>query len=85
MYTVYFAQSLANNKIYVGFTGKLPEDRVKEHNSGKNVWSKRNGPFRLIYYEKYYCKKDARNREKFYKTGFGKQIKYKIAEVYGVA
>jgi predicted GIY-YIG superfamily endonuclease len=68
-------KSKKNNKIYVGSTSKLPEIRVNEHNQGSNVWSKNNKPFDLIYYEKYFCQKDVRRRELFYKSGFGKQIK----------
>lgn len=80
MYYVYFMKSLKNNKIYVGSTSKIPEKRVKEHNLGSNSWSKNNCPFKLIYFEKYCCIKDAKNRELFYKSGFDKQIKYIIVE-----
>lgn len=75
---VYFIESQKNFKIYVGSTSKNPEIRVKEHNNGTNEWTKNNRPFKLIYYEEYICQRDAINREKFYKTGFGKNIKYLI-------
>lgn len=75
MFYVYFLLSLKNNKVYVGYTSKIPEKRLLDHNSGSNTWTKQNGPFRLVYYEGYHCKKDAIEREKFYKSGFGKQIK----------
>ena len=75
MYYVYFAKSLKNNKYYVGFTSKQPLDRITEHNKGCNAWSKINRPLILIYFEPYYCITDAKAREKFYKSGFGKKIK----------
>jgi len=78
MYKVYFIQSLKNKKVYVGFTKKNPRERLAEHNLGKSQWTRDNGPFKLIYYETYYCEKDAVNREKFYKSGFGKRIKQVI-------
>lgn len=78
MYYVYFAKSLKNLKVYVGSTSKEPQVRVNEHNAGANVWSKHNGPFELIYFEEYLCKQDAEKKERFYKTGFGKRIKYAI-------
>jgi putative endonuclease len=78
MYYVYFAKSLKNSKIYVGSTSKAPKDRVDEHNRGTNSWSKLNKPLQLIYYEEFVCKEDALKREKFYKSGFGKKIKYAI-------
>lgn len=56
------------------------EKRLLQHNLGTNKWTKSNGPFKLIYYESYVCKKDAILREKFYKSGIGKQIKKLILE-----
>lgn len=78
MYYVYFAKSLKNGKVYVGFTKKEPEKRVKEHNSGSNSWSNQNKPLKLIYYESFVCEEDARLRERFFKTGVGKRIKKSI-------
>lgn len=80
MYYVYFLQSLKNKKVYIGYTNKIPEDRLKEHNQGHNQWTKNNGPFILKYFEKYHCKTDAISREKFYKSGFGKKIKKAIID-----
>ncbi|KKQ43036.1 MAG: hypothetical protein US60_C0008G0003 [Microgenomates group bacterium GW2011_GWC1_37_8] len=80
LYFVYFAKSLKNNKVYVGLTRKEPEIRVKEHNNGSNKWSRINKPLKLIYFEKYNCEKDARDRESYYKTGIGKALKKLIAE-----
>ena len=78
MLYVYFAKSLSNNKIYVGYTDNEPKIRVKEHNQKSNKWTKGNGPFKLIYYESYSCKTDAIKRENFYKSGIGKRIKKAI-------
>ena len=75
MFYVYFIKSKINNKIYTGFTSKHPKDRLKEHNSGANEWTKNNKPFELIYFEEYECEKDAKKREAFYKTGFGRKIR----------
>ena len=80
MYHVYFIKSERNNKIYVGMTEKPPETRLQEHNQGSNAWSKNNGPFKMLYFEKYHCKEDALSREKFYKDGFGRLIKSCIIE-----
>ncbi len=78
MFHVYFAKSLKNGKIYVGFTSKQPSSRIIEHNNGSNKWSRNNRPLKLIYYETYICGEDARNREKFFKTGIGKRVKKAI-------
>lgn len=79
-YYVYLLKSLKNNKSYIGFTHKKPEERLKEHNSGHNKFTKENRPWKLIYYEIYSCKKCARLREEFYKTGVGKKIKKILLE-----
>ena len=79
-YYVYFATSVTTNKTYVGSTSKEHEVRVKEHNSGSNKWSKLNKPLKLVYFEKYECVKDARDRENYYKTGIGKAIKKLIVD-----
>lgn len=78
---VYFIKSLVNKKIYVGKSSKLPHRRLAEHNSDSNTWTKNNGPFILLYYEEYFCSKDAVLREKFYKSGFGREIKKLIIQL----
>ena len=78
MYYVYFLRSLRNKKVYTGFTEKVPSKRLEEHNFGTNTWTRNNGPFKILYYETYYCEKDAREREKFYKSGFGRKIRDSI-------
>ena len=80
MFYVYFLESLKNGKIYVGQTSKLPQERLIEHNSGTNNWTRSNKPFKLIYYETYFCEEDSKLREKFYKMGFGKLIKQVIID-----
>jgi len=59
-------------------TEKNPAERLKEHNGKSNKWTKENGPFKLIYYEDYFCKEDAMQREKFYKSGMGRKIRKAI-------
>jgi len=76
MYYVYILKSLKNNKLYKGFTNDLKR-RVYEHNIGNSVYTKNNGPWKLIYYEAFYSEKDARIEEAFLKSGKGKErIKY---------
>jgi putative endonuclease len=80
MHHVYFLQSLSNDKIYCGSTDKDPKTRLMEHNQKSNEWTANNGPFVLIYFESYCCKQDAINREKFYKSGFGRKIRNAILQ-----
>ncbi len=51
------------------------KDRLKDHNSGAGgKYTKKNRPYKLIYYEAYLNKKDASKAEQFYKTGYGREV-----------
>ena len=62
MYYVYIIISLIDYKFYTGFTADLKK-RLKEHNNGKTKSIKSRAPFKLIYYEAYLDKVNARKRE----------------------
>ncbi len=74
MFYVYILKSIKSGKSYVGLTEKDVNERLKEHNQGSNKFTKTNAPFKLIYYESYYCKADALHREKFFKSGIGNKL-----------
>ena len=74
MHYTYILQSLKNKRNYIGSTDNLKR-RVKEHNDGVgSIYTKNNYPFKLIYYEAYLDKKDATVAERFYKTGYAREI-----------
>jgi putative endonuclease len=73
MWTVYILKSLKNNRLYTGSTNDL-ERRLKEHNSGKSTYTKATRPFTLIYKEDYNTRLEARQRERFLKTGKGREL-----------
>jgi putative endonuclease len=76
MYYVYALKSKKNQKLYVGYSNDLKR-RFFEHNLTNrktNEWTKRNGPFKIIYYEGFVNKKDAQKEEKFLKSGYGREI-----------
>lgn len=70
-YYVYILRSKASGKWYTGYTSDLRK-RFKEHNEGKSTYTKKRGPYELIYYEAYKNKDDARSRELQIKSGTGK-------------
>ena len=78
MAIVYVLKSRRNGKRYIGCTSKRVEVRLKEHNSGSNQWTRQNGPFDLVYYEEFVCLKEARQRERFLKSGQGRKFLDKI-------
>ena len=70
-YYVYVLQSKSHDFIYVGYTIDLPK-RFQLHNKGQVKSTKKFSPFELIFYEAYRNKKDAKRREKYFKTTRGK-------------
>jgi putative endonuclease len=71
MYYTYAIKSLTRNYIYAGLTDNV-ERRLNEHQIGKNKTTKPYRPFVLIYTETHNNRTDAREREKYLKTGVGK-------------
>ncbi len=80
MFYVYVLFSLRDRKLYVGYTENL-EQRIKQHNNGKNESTKERLPVKLIYHEVYLTKVEALRREKFLKGGNGRrQLKIQLHE-----
>ncbi len=73
MYTVYAIKSKNRNYIYVWLTNNL-DRRLWEHNSRKEKTTKPYYPFILIYSEKFETRIEARIREKYLKSGCGKEF-----------
>ena len=73
MVYVYVLRSLKNNKRYVGYTAKLPLEKLKEHNGGATQWTRQNRPFVLLHTEEFSEPSVARKRERFLKSGKGRQ------------
>ena len=71
MWYVYVLKSVKYKWFYVGMTNDL-KNRFGMHNKGKVFSTKEFKPFILVYYEALLNKHDAAKREKFLKTGWGK-------------
>ncbi len=79
MHYVYILNNKKNDKLYIGFTGNVVK-RLKEHNSGKSLYTKKYMPWKIVYLEGYANIDEAKDREKKLKQ-FGKvykQLKKKI-------
>lgn len=70
-YYVYVLLSLKDKRFYVGFTEDL-KNRLSEHAIGNVRSTKDRRPFKLIHYEYFIDKSDAKAREVFLKSGFGR-------------
>ena len=71
-YWVYALISEKDNRIYVGFS-KDVQKRLKEHNSGKTKSTKGYRPWRLIFTKQCTTRVEARELEKYFKSGCGKE------------
>jgi len=72
-YYVYVLLSLRDSLFYVGYTDNL-QKRIQEHNQGKVFSTKSRRPLKIIYFEACFDEKDAKQREKYFKTGIGKRF-----------
>ena len=77
MYRVYVLRSLKDVKLYIGYTNDL-ERRLKEHNAGKTESTRRRRPLELVYSEEYEDRDKAMHREKYFKSGLGREELKKI-------
>ncbi|WGK66057.1 GIY-YIG nuclease family protein [Croceiramulus getboli] len=69
---VYAISSVNQNYIYVGMTQDLFA-RIKRHNAGRERTTKPYLPYELIYSDSFETRALARKKEKFLKTGVGKE------------
>ena len=71
-YFVYVIQNEGDGSLYKGITNNL-ERRVRQHNIGKNLSTKNRGPYKLVYFEECLNRAEARKREKYFKSGIGRE------------
>ena len=74
MWYVYILESLKNRYRYIGITQDLKR-RINEHNLGiGGSYTRKLRPFKLIFYESFIDKRDAMKAEKFFKSGYGREV-----------
>ena len=69
---VYVLRSLKNGRLYTGSTNDI-ERRLAEHSRGKTRYTRYAGPFELVYTEDQPDGPAARRRERFLKSGQGRE------------
>lgn len=83
-YYVYVLRNEKDKEFYTGYTQDL-ERRFKEHNQGKTFSTKSREPFDIIYYEACLDREDAKQREKYLKSGIGKRyIKNRLKNYFKI-
>ena len=73
MFYTYVLQSQKDTKLYIGYSEDLRR-RLHEHNAGLVPATKERSPMKLVYYEACQQKAKAIEREKYFKTGFGRRF-----------
>ena len=73
MFFVYVIKSSVDGRLYKGLTSDL-QKRINEHNRGKTKTTKAFKPWELVYYEEFSTRDEARQREKYLKTGSGRRF-----------
>jgi putative endonuclease len=72
IYWIYILKSISYEKTYVGLTNDL-QRRLREHNNGKSIYTNKFKPWRIIYTEEAESLKNARVREKYFKSASGRK------------
>lgn len=84
MFYLYILKSLGLNKIYKGVTKNI-DRRLKEHFGGQCQTTRHMRPLILIHVEICENQGDALKLEKYFKSGFGREIIQELAEVAKLA
>ena len=72
MYFTYILYSEKDKRTYVGYSEDL-KNRLHLHNSGQVKATKYRRPLRLLHYEKFRTKKEAKERELWWKSSSGRK------------
>ena len=76
---MYYFYVLLNDRgeLYKGISNN-PDRRLREHNKGYSPGTRGKGPWRIVYSEKHDSLLEARKREKYFKSGIGREKLKKI-------
>lgn len=73
MHYTYVLRSEKDHKLYIGYSNNLRR-RFEEHNRGLVPSTVTRRPLGLVYYEACWNKERALEREKYFKTGYGRRF-----------
>jgi putative endonuclease len=71
-YYVYILESEKDKSLYIGYTSDLKK-RFQQHNNGESRSTKPFRPYKLIFYEAFLQRIDAKKREEYLKSGYGRR------------
>ena len=82
MYYTYVLRSLKNGVLYKGQTQDLVS-RLEVHNAGMVRYTKKYIPWELVYFETFNTRAESMAREKYFKSGAGREWLKKHLEAMG--
>ncbi len=68
---IYILQSCVDQGLYIGYSTDLKQ-RLMSHQRGEVRSTKIRKPFKLIHYEYFINSNDAKSRERYLKSGYGR-------------
>jgi putative endonuclease len=77
MYYVYVLKSDKDGRFYKGMTRNISK-RLIQHNNGENKSTKGFRPWRLVFKKQFETRMEAREFEKYLKSGIGREFLKKI-------
>jgi len=77
MFTTYVLRSPTTRRLYTGSTSNF-EERFKQHNEDASISTKHRGPWNLVHREDFATRAEAVRRERYFKTGKGREELLKI-------
>jgi putative endonuclease len=77
MYSVYILLNRSKTRTYTGVAADV-DKRLKKHNDGKVPSSRPYCPYNLIHVEAFRSLKEARQKERFYKSTTGRRRLHEI-------
>lgn len=80
MFFVYILQSQKDYTFYTGLTQDVSK-RLIQHNQSVTKTTRARQPWKLVYTEKFLTRADGRAREKFRKSGLGRELRLKLPGV----
>ncbi len=77
MYWVYVLYSSQHRKIYIGYTSNLEQRLLSHIYLSHKGYTRKYRPWTLAFTEEYMEKRDAMEREKYLKSGMGREAVWK--------
>jgi len=79
MFYVYVLRSEKTRRRYIGSSQDI-ETRLRQHNSGQSLATKHGAPWKLLHHEEFPTRAEAVRRERFFKTGKGRDFLDQLPE-----